>query len=67
MLLKGILMRQIKLLTSSLEFVTHVDVPDFSPMPNAIVWGERIFLLRPNVPDHSEYVEGFTYFVPPTE
>jgi hypothetical protein len=49
-------MLKINLYTRDKQFVTAVDVPAMSPMPEVINWGSRYF-----VRDGSEYLEGLLW------
>lgn len=43
--------------------VTTINVPPFPVMPNAIVWGERLFFLNPG--NGNQYIEGILYVAHP--
>lgn len=53
-------MNKVKLWTSNGGYVTTVDVPNFVPMPEVLVWGQRFFTRESDI----RYKEAFTYFIP---
>lgn len=63
----------IRLLTAAGGFVSEAVVPDFTPPPEVIVWGARVFiapvpeeLLRLLTHERADmaYVEAFAYVLP---
>lgn len=53
-------MEPIELHTRDGGYVTTVQVPTFSPPPDVIVWGQRMFMRG----EDGKYREAFTYVVP---
>ena len=51
---------KVKLFTSTGDFVTEVIIPKFERMPEAILWGQRTFVLT-DVDGRYEYREGMGY------
>jgi len=54
-------MRPIELYTREGAYVTTVQVPDFKPPAEILVWGVRMFVLDA---EHGKYREAFAYVVP---
>ncbi len=51
---------QVELKTRDGEFVARVRIPSFQKMPEALIWGSRIFVIQ-----DGEYREGIAWFVDP--
>lgn len=49
----------VELLTRAGEFVTAVEILPYKFMPEAILWGSRFFIRRPD----EKYYEGFVHMV----
>lgn len=58
-----------RLVTADSQFVALVDVLPFQSLPGVAIWGERVFVLRPEAswsePGLPEYGEAFAYWIPP--
>lgn len=54
-------MRTIRLETRDCHFVAETVIPKFNPMPDVIVWGERVFQASP---EDGVYREAFAFVVP---
>lgn len=50
-------MEKVRLYTADGEMVADVFVPAFEPPPDALLWGQRIFIRR----DDGRYLEGFCW------
>lgn len=52
-----------KLTTRAGDLVTHVEIPRMSPPADALVWGDRFFVLVDRASDEPVYVEGICWVV----
>lgn len=52
-------MRQVDLLTRVGTYVVTVQVPAFNPIPEVLVWGDRVFVRRVD----DRYYEGMAWAV----
>jgi hypothetical protein len=61
-------MLKVRLYTRDGGFVHEGEIPDFTPTPEVIVWGERVFVRRAweDNPSGTIYMEGLAWVLVPT-
>jgi hypothetical protein len=55
----------VSLCTNEGRFVTGAYIPNFQPLPDVLVWGQRIFRHDKTVLGSREYREAFAFMVMP--
>lgn len=53
--------RPVEEIIESRDFVAQCEIPDFEPLPEVVIWGERVFT---QWADSRKYVEAFAFVVP---